>query len=292
MRYRKTFAEAYREIYENAATEIQKQVAKGGMDKNMFQKSVDLLKSKKYDELKAFLKKSDTSPREYVMDVIAKKEPSTFKKMYGSQTGYYSLMNQQEIRIRPKSAIEKIQPFMISYSKDGKHAGFEGGDTLQDIQNKAQKLRAKGFTIDKMGRNNPPVKEEYIEEINEPKDVPSVSKEKKEEEPKEKEPKKDPETLEAQIITLKGQLSLIKQKLENEKNKVVKPQPNKETGEVPLRTGIANAILDKKIDTKKIIKSKKKEEIPVGGKTKIQLNPNADIGVFAGGNATNSGNLH
>ena len=187
---------------------------------------------------------------------------------------------------------EKIQPFMISYSKDGKHAGFEGGDTLQDIQNKAQKLRAKGFTIDKMGRNNPPVKEEYIEEINEPKDVPSVSKEKKEEEPKEKEPKKDPETLEAQIITLKGQLSLIKQKLENEKNKVVKPQPNKETGEVPLRTGIANAILDKKIDTKKIIKLKKKEEIPVGGKTKIQLNPNADIGVFAGGNATNSGNLH
>ena len=64
----------------------------------------------------------------------------------------------EEIRIRPKRAVEKIQPFMISYSKDGKHAGFEGGATLQDIQNKAQKLRAKGFKIDKMGRNNPPVK--------------------------------------------------------------------------------------------------------------------------------------
>ena len=229
-RYRKTFAEAYREIYENAATEIQKQVAKGGMDKNMFQKSADLLKSKKYDELKTFLKKSDTSPREYVMSVIAKKEPNTFKKMYGSQTGYYSLMNQKEIRIRPKTAIE---------------------------------------------------------EIDEQENVPSVSKEKKEEEPKEKEPKKDPETLETQITTLKGQLSLIKQKLENEKNKVVKPQPNKETGEVPLRTGIANAILDKKIDTKKLIKSKKKEEIPVGGKTKIEVNPNADIGVFSGGVNTN-----
>ena len=195
----------------------------------------------------------------------------------------------EEIRIRPKRAVEKIQPFMISYSKDGKHAGFEGGDTLQDIQNKAQKLRAKGFKIDKMGRNNPPVKEEYIEEIDEPKEVPSISKEKKpddEEKPKEKEPK-DPETLESQIITLKGQLSLIKQKLENEKNKVVKPQPNKETGEVPLRTGIANAILDKKIDTKKLIKSKKKEEVPVGGKTKIEINPNADIGVFSGGVNTN-----
>ena len=55
---------------------------------------------------------------------------------------------------------EAIDPFMISYSKHGKHAGFEGGKTLQDIQKKAQELRKKGFTIDKMGRNNPPVKRE------------------------------------------------------------------------------------------------------------------------------------
>jgi hypothetical protein len=50
--------------------------------------------------------------------------------------------------------------FRISYSdKYGKHAGFEDGETLQDIQNKAQKLRAKGFKIDKMGRNTSPIKE-------------------------------------------------------------------------------------------------------------------------------------
>ena len=55
---------------------------------------------------------------------------------------------------------EKIQPFMISYSKYGKHAGFEDAKSLQDLQTKAQKLRAKGFTIDKMGRYNPPVKKE------------------------------------------------------------------------------------------------------------------------------------
>ena len=93
-KYRQTFAEAYNSIYESAAaTEIQKKVAKGGMDKNMFQKSVDLLKSKKYSELKTFLKKSDTSPREYVMFTILMKEPKTFKKMYGNQTGYLSLMD-------------------------------------------------------------------------------------------------------------------------------------------------------------------------------------------------------
>ena len=49
---------------------------------------------------------------------------------------------------------------MISYSKYGKHAGFEDAKSLQDLQTKAQKLRAKGFTIDKMGRYNPPVKKE------------------------------------------------------------------------------------------------------------------------------------
>ena len=103
---------------------------------------------------------------------------------------------------------------------------------------------------------------------------------------------KDQDTLEAQIITLKGQLALVTQKLENEKNKVVKPEANPETGEVPLRTGLANAILDKKIDTKKLVQQKKKEEIKVGGKTKIEINPDKDIGQYSGGMKTNAGNLH
>ena len=133
-KYRQTFAEAYNSIYESAAAkEIDRtNTKKDSMDYKMYKKAVDLLKSKKYDELKTFLKKSDTAPREYVMSTIAKKEPATFKKMYGDQTGYYSLMNQNEA----------VKPFMISYSKDGKHAGFEDGDSLSDIQNKAQKLSA------------------------------------------------------------------------------------------------------------------------------------------------------
>ena len=106
---------------------------------------------------------------------------------------------------------------------------------------------------------------------------------------------KDTDSLEAQIITLRGQLALTQQKLENEKNKVVKPEPNPETGEVPLRTGLANAILDKKKDTKDIkdvVQSKKKKEIKVGGKTNIEINPDVDIGNFSGGMKTNAGNLH
>ena len=103
---------------------------------------------------------------------------------------------------------------------------------------------------------------------------------------------KDTDTLEAQIVDLKGRLALTMTKLENEKNKVVKPEANPETGEVPLRTGLANAILDKKINTKKLVQSKKKKEIKVGGKTKIEINPDKDIGNFSGGMRTNAGNLH
>ena len=103
---------------------------------------------------------------------------------------------------------------------------------------------------------------------------------------------KDTDTLEAQIIDLKGKLALMNTKLENEKNKVVKPEPNSVTGEVPLRTGLANAILDKKVDTKKLVQKKEKEMIKVGGKTKIEMNPDKDIGQYSGGMRTNSGNLH
>ena len=103
---------------------------------------------------------------------------------------------------------------------------------------------------------------------------------------------KDTDALEAQIVDLKGRLALTMTKLENEKNRVVKPEANPETGEVPLRTGLANAILDKKIDTKKLVQQKKKEEIKVGGKTKIEINPDVEIGQFSGGMRTNSGNLH
>jgi len=103
---------------------------------------------------------------------------------------------------------------------------------------------------------------------------------------------KDTDTLEGQIVDLKGKLALVTQKLENEKNKVVKPEANPDTGEVPLRTGLANAILDKKMDTKKLVQQKKKDEIKVGGKTKIEINPDKDIGQYSGGMKTNSGNLH
>ena len=68
---------------------------------------------------------------------------------------------------------------------------------------------------------------------------------------------KDTDALEAQLTTAKGQIELLKTKLENEKNKAVKPEPNKETGEVPLTVGIAHKLIKDKAEKEK----EKKEDV-------------------------------
>ena len=69
-------------------------------------------------------------------------------------------------------------------------------------------------------------------------------------------------------------------------------EPHPVTGEVPLRTGVAAALLDKKGPSPKVEKSKKEKVKLNTGKTKIEINPDVDIGIFSGGNKVNTGNLH
>ncbi len=70
----------------------------------------------------------------------------------------------QLAQMRREQLDEAKAPFRLSYDdKYGKHAGFEDAKTLQDLQNKAQKLRSKGFKINKMGRNTSPVEQKLPE---------------------------------------------------------------------------------------------------------------------------------
>jgi len=101
-------------------------------------------------------------------------------------------------------------------------------------------------------------------------------------------PKKNAET----IRRLENQIQLLKLELENEKNKTVKPEPNPDTGEVPLRTGIAQAMLDKTTPQPKVVKTKTKKFIKSLGKSEIKINPEMEIGVFSGGKKVPNGNLH
>ena len=201
------------------------------------------------------------------------REPKVVKEDYEVSMAVGQLKTIQE-------RVGKIMDFLSGKSDDYNMEAW--------LQSKITSAEDKLNSVANYVTNNPEINESNL-------DVDNV---KKGDSEKEKELKikldkeKDQDTLERQIVTLQGQLNIVKQKLENEKNKVVKPEPNPETGEVPLRTGLANAILDKKKDTKDLVQSKKKETIKVGGKTKIELNPDKDIGNYSGGMRVNSGNLH
>lgn len=283
---------------------------------------------------------------------------------------------------------EKIQPYMISYSQYGKHYGFEGGDSLSDIQNIAQKLRKKGFTIDKMGKYNPPLDAKLrtgktgIENDMSPADIERLKKqglqaeaytvqitktdgsklvigkyktpaeaekyiswyktgdmsktksvkvikeasntiykvkkdgkvvftgkynqvltyrkqhggeivteEVKKEEDKEvsNAPKKkfgdikkeitdkNKDSSKGDVETLRQQLGVLRQKLEIEKHKAVKPQPNKDTGEVPLTIGLAHKLLRDKDKTKEGV-GEKNEEVIGEAKYKYEIKISSDSG--------------
>ena len=95
-----------------------------------------------------------------------------------------------------------------------------------------------------------------------------------------------------EVEKLKDQIQRLKLELENEKNKVVKPEPNPDTGEVPLRTGVAQAILDKKGPKPNLEKSKKEKVKLSSGQSKVEVNPDVPIGQISGGNKASTGNLH
>ena len=68
--------------------------------------------------------------------------------------------------------------------------------------------------------------------------------------------------------------------------------PHPDTGEVPLRTGIAAALLDKKGPKPKVEKEKKEKVKLSSGQSKIEVNPDVPIGQISGGNKASTGNLH
>ena len=119
---------------------------------------------------------------------------------------------------------------------------------------------------------------------------PNVANEEvKPEEDKPKDDEKEKSDSKDEVQRLKNEIQMLKISLENEKNKTIKPEPNPDTGEVPLRTGVAQAMLDKTTpmpNVQKKVKTLFKKSL---GKTKIEINPDVNIGVYSGGKNTGSG---
>ena len=95
------------------------------------------------------------------------------------------------------------------------------------------------------------------------------------------------------VQALKDKIQKLELDLKIEKDKTVKPEPNPDTGEIPLRTGLANALLDKNSKEKPDSKSAGKKKLKMSlGKSKVDVNPDVDLGIYSGGQKTPNGNLH
>ena len=85
------------------------EVGEDSMDYDMFKKSAELLDKQMLKSLAQHIENSDTSPREYVMKTIADKDPETFKKMYGDQEGFLSVMKpEKDLTDAELERIEKL----------------------------------------------------------------------------------------------------------------------------------------------------------------------------------------
>ena len=92
------------------------------------------------------------------------------------------------------------------------------------------------------------------------------------------------------IKKLQDQIQKLELDLKLSKDAALKPEPNKDTGEIPLRTGVAKALLDKDGPQPKIDKENKKQFKMSLGKTKVTVDPDVAMGVYSGGAEVGSGN--
>ena len=87
-----------------------REIGADSMDYGMFMKSADLLDKDMLKSLALHIEKSDTAPREYVMKKIADHNPEIFKKMYGDQEGYLSIMKPQK-DLTDDESVKEDAPF-------------------------------------------------------------------------------------------------------------------------------------------------------------------------------------
>lgn len=182
-----------------------------------------------------------------------------------------SEMKKVEIKLHPQDidkTVQKIQKH-IDIINRGRGSKI---DVIQNMSDDSVTLDGRGADVDREVRDIRNFigykSARVIESVSEAKDTEKVAQLKtklgKE---------KDTDKLEAQIIDLKGQLALAKQQLENEKNKAVKPEPNPETGEVPLTVGVAYKHLRDKMK-----KESEKKKTMVGTKAnKVDTKPEVEF---------------
>ena len=177
-------------------------------------------------------------------------------------------MRKVEIKLHPQNIDKTIQKIQKHIDIVNKGRGTQI-DVIQNMSNDSVTIDGRSASVDreiKDIRNFIGFKSARV--------VESVAKDNKVAQLKTKLSKeKDTDALEAQVTDLKGQIALLKTQLENEKNKAVKPEPNPDTGEVPLTVGVAYKHLRDKMK-----KESDKKKTAIGTKpSKINTKPEVEF---------------
>ena len=72
------------------------EIGKNSFDYEVYKTAAEMLDKQMLKSLAQWLEDSDTAPKEFIMKTIANYDPETFKKMYGDQDGYFSVMEPQQ----------------------------------------------------------------------------------------------------------------------------------------------------------------------------------------------------
>jgi hypothetical protein len=163
-----------------------------------------------------------------------KKAIEIAKKMSGNLTGATKEIEKIATGL---SKVKDVETALMKANEELEHAK-EG--KMSDIHNMMKDGKS-AAEIAKALKLNPKTLKDILGEVQEANDVPATDK---------KEPTEEGESVEKQLMAALAQVALLKQKLENEKNKAVKPKPNPITGEVPLTVGIAHAEFKKEKEVK------------------------------------------
>src|SRR5210317_1904552 len=193
-------------------------------------------------------------------DEIAKKlgmSVSDIKKILGEEMGEISEENLDEFTSDMIKRLKKSYSTMPQrLSTDQANALSHHLDRL-DLTSLKQLAKEKIPFITTLARNKIYKKTGKFEQLEE-QDGVEIAKIRAE---RDKEDKKEDASKEKEVAALKDQVALLKTKLENEKHKAIRPEPNPETGEVPLTIGIANKLLKDKAEKEAKKKEDMKEEM-------------------------------
>jgi hypothetical protein len=274
-RYRQTMREALEQVYKKEDKDHEVSMARGELEA-IADKATQLAgalqgKSDEGNPLEAWVQSKITKAKDYINsvsdylmynpDMKQNEETEVNEKTYGWTLVSKAKDLAKKFANNMTKAVAEIEKLERGLSKnptvDAELRKYNEEVEIDEKISDIFKANKEGESIDDIAKRlklSTSMVKKLIGEANI--DTDNVDKEKdtsKEKELKIKlDKEKDQDTLEKQLIAAQGQINILKQKLENEKNRAIKPEPNPETGEVPLTIGIAHAEFKKEKEKKEV----------------------------------------